>query len=420
MGRLFYGWVIVAAAWLIMLLCSGCQMGSFPVFFGELLDHFEWSRGSLSLGFTLNMLLMALFGPLVGLLLNRFGPRALIAAGGLVAAGAMALISLTSQHWHFYVTYGLLLPAGISMAFYIPTVTTVRRWFSRRAGMALSMALTGSGVGLAVGPVVSQALVDAWGWQIAYRALALILAVGVIAGAWLMRRDPESVGLKPDGLLPERSVPAVSGEDASRGFQPWPVAEALRTRTLWLFMMAQAGFLVLIIAMIGHLKVWVDKDLGLGSGYGVAMVSVMAGTAVVARLFGGFLSDRLSGRHGRKPVLYVSVIGVVICGFLGTLVDGEVTAGVFAVLLGLSYGTSIGVFPTYLGDLYGVVSMPVLLGIVGVESASVSALGPWVFGAVYDSTGTYDLAFLIGAGLGILALACLVLIRPPQRRAAGI
>jgi MFS family permease len=327
----------------------------------------------------------------------------------------MALISLTSQHWHFYLTYGFLLPAGISMAYYIPTVTTVRRWFHRRAGLAVSLALTGSGVGLAVGPVVAQALIDAMGWQSAYRVLAALLAAGVIAGALLLRGDPESIGEYPDGAPAAKIASGLQKHVVSME-RPWPIRDALRTRALWLYMMAQAGFLVLIIAMIGHLKVWVDKDLGFGSGYGVAMVAVLAGTAVFARLLGGLASDRLMGRFGRKPVLYLSVVGVVASSFLAIAVDSRVGVAVFAVILGLSYGSSIGVFPTYLGDLYGMVSMPVLLGIVGVESASVSALGPWVFGTVYDRTGSYDLAFLIGAGLAILALVCLALIGTPRRR----
>ncbi len=398
-----------------MLLCSGFQIGSFSVFFSELLDQFGWSRGSLSLGFTLNMVIMALCGPVVGLMLNRVGPRALVAVGAVIASGSMALISLTSQHWHFYLTYGLLLPAGISMAFYIPTVATVRRWFHRRAGFAMSLALTGSGVGLAVGPVIAQALIDAVGWQSAYRVLAAILAAGVIAGALLLRRDPESMGEQPDGA-PGPEVASGLQEHVVPMAGSWPIRDALRTRALWLYMMAQAGFLVLIIAMIGHLKVWVDKDLGFGSGYGVAMVTVLAGTAVLARLLGGLASDRLMGRFGRKPVLYFSVVGVVASAFLAITVDSKLGVAVFAVILGLSYGSSIGIFPTYLGDLYGMVSMPVLLGIVGVESASVSALGPWVFGTVYDRTGSYDIAFLVGAGFAILALVCLALIRTPQRR----
>jgi len=417
-GKLFYGWVIVFAAWLIMFFCAGVQIGSFPVFFSELLDYFGWNRGSLSLGFTLNMLFMAGFGPIAGLIMNRIGPKRIVIMGGAIGGISIALISLTAQPWHFYITYGFLLPFGIAMAFYIPIVTTVRRWFSRRAGLAVSLALAGSGVGLAVGPPVAQAFINSFGWQSAYRLFALILALGVIACALMLKRDPESIGTYPDGIRTD-----VAGEkrgDLASRTEVWSPREALRTSTLWLYMMAQAGYMFIVIAMLGHLKVWVDKDLELGEGYAVVMVSLLAVMAVLGRLCGGIVSDVLMDRFGRKPVLYFCILGVTVCALFGLAVDSRTTVALFAALLGLSYGSGVGIFPTYLGDLYGVVSMPVILGFVGMESASVGALGPWLFGIIYDRMGSYDLAFIIGGSFCILSLICLFFIKPPAKRKVAV
>jgi len=174
--------------------------------------------------------------------------------------------------------------------------------------------------------------------------------------------------------------------------------------------------MVIVIAMLGHLKVWVDKDLELGEGYAVVMVSLLAVMAVLGRLCGGIVSDVLMDRFGRKPVLYFCILGVTVCALFGLAVDSRTTVALFAALLGLSYGSGVGIFPTYLGDLYGVVSMPVLLGFVGMESASVGALGPWLFGAIYDRMGSYDLAFIVAGIFCILSLICLVLIKPPVKR----
>ena len=419
-GRLFYGWVIVLAAWLIMFFCVGVQMGSFPVFFDELLQQFEhlgWTRGSLSLGFTLNMLLMAVFGPFAGFMLNRIGPKREVITGALIAGISVYLISLTEQQWHFYITYGVLLPFGISMCFYIPTVTTVRRWFSRRAGLAVSLAMTGSGMGLVAGPPAARALIDSQGWQNAYQIFAVILAAGVIACALMLRRTPESIGTYPDGIPIDKAAMEERGDFAARS-EVWSPREALRGSTIWLYMVAQAGFMMVVMAMIGHLKIWADEDLDLGGGFSVAMVSLLGGMAVLGRILGGIVSDALMGRLGRKPVLYFSIIGVTACAFLGLAVDSRTTMVLFAAALGLCYGSSVGVFPTYLGDLYGVVSMPVLLGFVGLESASVSALGPWIFGTVYDHTHphSYDLAFVIGGVFCLLSLLCLFFIKKPVKR----
>lgn len=414
-GRLFYGWVIVFACWLTMFFCAAAQIGSFPVFFGELLDYFDWSRSSLSLGFTLNMLLVAVFGLLAGVMTNRIGPKRTVMIGAVIGGISMALISFTSQLWHFYVTYGLLLPLGIAMAFYIPTVTTVRRWFSRKAALAMSLALTGSGLGLAAGPPLAQYFINSFGWQNAYRLFALILAVGVIASALMLKKDPESIGTHPDGIRIDDAVMERRADLAART-EVWSLREALRTSTLWLFVVAQAGFMVVVLSMLGHIKVWVEKDLGYGAGYAVAMVSLLALMAVLGRICGGIVSDRLMDRFGRKPVLYFCILGVAVSTFYALAVNDWLTVAIFAALLGFTYGSSIGVFPTYLGDLYGVVSMPVLLGLVWVGAESVGALGPWLFGAIYDRMGSYDLAFIIAGVLCILSLICLFFIRHPVKR----
>jgi len=414
-GRLFYGWVIVLAVWFIMFLCAAAQVGSFPVFFGELLDYFDWSRGSLSLGFSLNMVLMAVFGILAGVMTNRIGPKRTVIVGAVVGGASIALISFTSQPWHFYITYGFLAPLGISMAFMIPTVTTVRRWFSRKAALAMSLAFTGAGLGLAVGPPLAQFFIDSFGWQNAYRIFALILAAGVIASALMLKKDPESVGTYPDGIRIDEAVKERRPDIAARS-EVWSAREALRTSTLWLFVAAQAGFMVVVISMVAHTKVWVENDLGYGAGYAVAMTSLLASMAVLGRLCGGVVSDILMDRFGRKPVLYFCIIGVTVSTFYALAVNDWLTVAIFAALLGFTYGTSIGVFPTYLGDLYGIVSMPVLLALVGVESASVGGLGPWLFGTIHDRMGSYDLAFIIGGGLCIVSLICLFLIKAPVKR----
>lgn len=414
-GRFFYGWVVVLAAWFIMFFCAAAQIGSFPVFFAELLDYFDWSRGSLSLGFTFNMVLMGVFGVFAGVMTNRIGAKRTVMVGGVIGAIAIALISLTSQPWHFYATYGLLLPVGMSMAYMIPTVTTVRRWFSRKAALAVSLAFTGSGVGLAAGAPLAQFFIDSFGWQTAYRLFALMLAVGVIASALMLKRDPESAGTYPDGTRVDDAVIGRRADIAARS-EVWSVKEALRTRTLWLFVGAQAGFMVVVISMLGHIKVWVETDLGHGSGFAVAMTSLLTSTAVLGRICGGILSDRLMGRFGRKPVLYLCILGVTASAFYALVADDWVTVVIFAALLGFTYGTGVGIFPTYLGDLYGTVSMPVLLGLVGVESASVGGLGPWLFGTIHDHLGSYDLAFVIAGGFSILSLICLFLIKAPVKR----
>ncbi len=403
------------SAWAIMFFCTGVQIGSFPVFFTELLDYFGWSQGSTALGFTLNALFMAVFGPLAGFLLNRIGPKREVMAGAVIAGASLYFISMTSQHWHFYLTYGVLLPLGIALAFYIPTVSTVRRWFSRRAGLTVSLAMTGSAAGLAAGAPFATWLINQVGWQTAYQILAAILASGIIGSAFLLKKDPESAGTYPDGIALDTDNVQLRSDLASRD-EVWSIKEAFKTSAIWLYMIAQAGYMVVVMAMMAHMVYWGDSHLGLGREFAVSMVSTMAVAALIGRLSGGFLSDRFMDRFGRKPILAVCAAGVAMAAFLALYVDSRPMMAFFTVLLGWSYGLGVGIFPVYLGDLYGVRSLPVLLGFVGLEGASIAALGPWIFGTIYDRTGNYDMAFIIGGALALLSLATLLMIRTPIKR----
>lgn len=133
-------------------------------------------------------------------------------------------MAAVSRLWEPYVLYGLVAAAGMGTVF-VPCNATVVKWFVRRRGLAIGVASTGGSLGAAVVPPLAQALVDGLGWRAAY----VIFGVGVLVilniVALAMRRDPESLGLGPDG---EPAVVA-DGSDA-----PWPLSRAARTPTFWL------------------------------------------------------------------------------------------------------------------------------------------------------------------------------------------
>jgi len=166
-GRLFYGWVIVMAAWLAMFVCSA-SIASFSIFAPELEREFGWTRGMLSVGYTLNTITIAVFGLVAGMLVDRIGIRRLVMIGAVIGGLGMALLSQITQPWHFYLLYGILAPCGISLCFIVPTVATVRRWFMRRAAVAIAIAMTGSGLGVVILIPLIHHTIGAIGWRESY------------------------------------------------------------------------------------------------------------------------------------------------------------------------------------------------------------------------------------------------------------
>ena len=413
-NRLFYGWVIVVAAWLAMFVCSA-SIASFSIFAPELEREFGWTRGMLSVGYTLNTITIAFFGLVAGMLVDRIGIRRLVMIGAVIGGLGIALLSQITKPWHFDLLYGVLAPCGIALCFIVPTIATVRRWFMRRAAMAIAIAMTGSGLGVVILMPLIHYTIGAIGWRESYIMLGLILAiVAVIAGS-LLRKDPESVGTYPDGVKPAADELKGRADFLTRS-QKWSAREAFRTSSWWLLILSQF-FNIAIIGIIGHIVFW-GKDLGIPEGNVVSILSFLVLAAVAGRLFAGFSSDWLMSRFGlsRKPLLYVCTMGVSLGCFLAIGVGNETELILVSLVIGFCYGIGLAVFPTYLGDLFGVVSVSTLFGIAFFLSAGLfGAVGPILYGFIRDIQGSYDLAFLVTAILCVISTVSLFLIRAPMK-----
>lgn len=413
----FYGWVIVMAAWLAMFV-SAAAISSFSIFAPELEDEFGWTRGMLSLGFTLSAILMAVFGLVSGMLVDRIGLRRTVIIGAVIGGLGIALLSQITQLWHFHILYGVIASSGIALCFIVPTVATVRRWFMRRAALAVSIAMTGSGLGMVILLPLVHRMIAAIGWRDSYIALGLILVVGAIIGGAFLKKDPESAGTYPDGIKPEAAELETRADFLSRA-EKWSVRETFRTSSWWLLIFSQF-YIIAVVGIIGHIVFW-GGDLGIPRGDAVIILSLFVLAAVAGRLFGGFFSDWYMARFSisRKPILYFCTIGVALGCFLAMGVSSETGLLLVSLLIGFCYGSGLPVFPTYLGDLFGVVSVPTLFGVVFLFTEGLfGGIGPVLYGFVHDTTGCYDLAFLVTAILCLISAVSLFLIRAPMRRKA--
>jgi len=415
---IFYGWVVIIGAWLAMLVGSA-SLSSFSIFAPELEAQFQWTRVMSSWGYTINTITIAVFSLIGGILSDRIGIRRLVLTGAVIGAVGMALLSLTSQLWQFYLLFGVIAPAGIALCFIVPTVATVRRWFMRRAALAVGIAMTGSGLGVVVLIPLYQRLLESIGWSYAYLVLGSVLLAGGLAGGMLMKKDPESAGMHPDGIAPAADEMVSRADYASRN-QAWPVRKVLKTSAWWLLVLAQF-FHIAIVGLVGHLVFWGSEDLGIDRGIVVGTLSLFALAAVIGRLAAGFLSDWYMSRFrfSRKPALYVCTISVALGCLLSIWVSTQTGLLLVCLLIGFGYGIGLAVFPAYLGDLYGVVNVPTLFGIMFLCTAGLfGGIGPVLFGSFHDSFGSYDMAFLTTAILCFISAICLFLLKPPRKHVA--
>jgi MFS transporter, OFA family, oxalate/formate antiporter len=399
----FYGWVVVGAAFSILFMAYGAQF-SFGVFFSALLEEFGWSRAALSGAFSLYAFSYGGLAVVSGGLTDRWGPRVVIATGGIFLGAGWIAMSFTHSLWHPYVFYGVVAALGMSTAF-VPCGATVARWFIRRRGLAAGLASAGGSLGAFALPPIAQFLVSSVGWRWAYVIFGSAILVTLNALAPLMKRDPESLGLTPDGdpTEPPESAALPRGRD-------YTVGQAMRSRAFWVLFALFAATWIPVFTPLVHL-VPLARGLGVDPMLAATLVSALGMAAIAGRLVLGTLSDRV----GRRPALGIG-LGLQVIAFLGFAVAGSLS-GLYAasIAFGFSYGAIGALFPAVVADFFGRGRAGSLVGLLFAMAGSMAAWGPLGAGFIYDRTGSYGSAWLGSAGLNVVALGLLRWARPPRR-----
>lgn len=401
MARIFYGWVIVGGAFLVLFTAYGSQY-AFGVFFSALLEEFGWGRARLSGVFSLYAFLYGALGLAAGRLTDWWGPRTVIALGGLFLGAGLAGMSLVTALWQPYLLYGVA-AIGMSTAF-VPCSATVVKWFVKRRGLALGAATSGGSLGTVALPVVAAALVTMMGWRWAYVILGFGALVLLNLAASVMKRDPELLGLAPEG---ERL-------DSSTGAFPvrkieWPFGRAVRTGAFWmLFGIFSATWIPVFIPLV-HVVPFA-QDLGISPLLASTVVSALGIAAVFGRVVMGAVSDRI----GRKSALALAFTlqGLAFVGFVP--VAGLPSLYLAALGFGFSYGAISTLFPAMVSDFFGREGAGSLVGFLFTLCAPMAGVGPVGAGWIYDTTGSYTWAFLLSALANGVSLALLLAARPPR------
>src|SRR5436190_2217452 len=185
-------WMVVGAVWVTLAIASGLYF-SFPVFFVALLEEFGWSRGATAAAFSISSIVQGALAPVVGILVDRVGPRRVMLGGACLLSGACVLSSQIGSLWSLYVVTGVLGASGLCAVSWIPSGALISRWFTERRGSMLGLAFSGMGAGvLAIGPL-AQWLITMHGWRAAYLVLGLGTFVVLVPLVWLGVREAPMV-----------------------------------------------------------------------------------------------------------------------------------------------------------------------------------------------------------------------------------
>lgn len=406
-------WIVVGAVWVTLAIASGLYF-SFPVFFVALLEEFGWSRGATAAAFSISSVVQGLLSPLVGILVDRLGPRRVMLAGAVLLGGACALSSQIGSLWSLYVVTGVLAAAGVCAVSWIPTGALIARWFSERRSTMMGLAFSGMGAGVLVMGPLAQWLIGEYGWRAAYLVLGLGTLVVLVPLIWLgVREAPVVAAPSPgDGPVPgpgRMPAPARSHAGAAR-----EIADALRTPAFWALFFAYLCTPLAVFSVVTH-QVAFAVDQGFPRLFVAGIFGLTGLLSVVGRIVFGFAADRI-GRATSATISYACTAVGTLC-LLGLEVWPHVAAlYAYAFFFGLGFGARGPIITAIAFQLFPGRRFGVIYGILSVGNGIGGGVAPWFGGAVHDLTGSYRAAFLIAVGFCALGAACFWLARPPRRR----
>jgi MFS family permease len=398
-SRIFYGYIVAAAAAFIMVLIFSVHY-SFGVFFLPLLTEFGWTRAMTAGAFSLVWIAQGLLAIVMGALNDRFGPRFVLTICGVLIGVGYMLMSQVSAVWHLYLVYGVIVGAGLGGTF-VPLTSTTARWFIARRGVMTGIVTSGVGVGALVGPPISTALISGYNWRVSYLILGAIVLVGVTLAAQLLRRDPAQVGAVAFGA---ESAARVSSASGPHGLV---LREAIRRRQFWIMVAAFLCYGFSLSAILLHLAPHA-ADLGMSAATGANLLATIGGASVVGKIWLGGLTDRI----GNKNVYVIGFVLLAASLFALVPLTQLWSLYLFAVLFGLAYGALAAAHSPLVAWLFGIKQHGLIFGASFNGWTVGCALGPIFAGYVFDATGSYRSAFLVCAVLSVVGLVLTTRLSP--------
>ena len=407
--RRTYRWVVLACCFLATF--SYGLFYTIGVFFRPLQAEFGWSAAQTSSiqSFHLAVGIPSVF--LVGWATDRFGARVTLACAGTLVGLGLALCSLASGLWHFYLFYGIA-TLGMGALWTLPTIT-VQRWFARQRGLALGIVVAGVGAGAAAYAPAANSLILAHGWRSAYLALATGTWVILMIAALLLPRRAkdraEGTGEPGEGKAEATNGAAEKPSKVWRSGE-WSLREAFHTRSFWLLAAAQlCSVLSVQMAMVHVVPFAISRGVDQTAAAGA--LSLIGALSIAGRVGMATVAQKTGFRWAF--IICTSACALMFIWLLG--VDVLWMIYVFAAVYGFFYGGKVPQSPGLAGYFFPGKALATIFGAISAVSAIGGVIGPLIGGFVWDATDSYRLAFIIGACFWALAAVLALLLKPPQK-----
>jgi OFA family oxalate/formate antiporter-like MFS transporter len=392
---------LVAIAGVVMQIALGAVY-AWSVFSKPLHSQFGWSIPQIAMTFEIALLVLGFAAFAGGLWMKRVGPRTVAIVAGICYGLGTILAGRTGGNLTaLYLTYGVLGGAGVGLAYIIPVATLIK-WFPDKRGMITGIAVGGFGAGALVTAPIAERLIAHQGVSSTFTILGVIYFIAVTGAAFFMKNPPE--GYKPDGW-----EPPTAGQN-QRAAKEYTLKEALSTwqwYALWsiLFLNTTAG-----ISIISQASPMAQEITGVNAAVAAGLVGIIS----IANGSGRFLWAWLSDFMGRRQVFLTMFIlqAVLFVALPHVHSFAALTALAFVVLL--CYGGGFGTMPAFAADLFGSKDVGSIYGLMLTAWGFAGVAGPALIASIRQSTGHYDGALHLIAGVMLVSTLLPLLVKAPR------
>lgn len=408
--RFYYGWIIVAT---VALASFSQTAGTFPVLsvlLGPINQEFGWSRTTFTAATTAGTLAGGLASLLVSRVVDRLGGRWILAAGLFFLGLSYVLMAFMQTLWQFYAlqVLGRMVTMGV-IALILAVI--IPKWFVAKRGLAVALAGLGGMIGNTITPLYVQRVIVLADWRAATLVAGVVIwAVSVIPVALFLRRQPEDLGLLPDGADPSATAKRAAGSPPPQDEHSFTLHEALRFPAFYLL---AASFTLLFMAgpVIGlHLLPFLE-DKGLTADQGVLVVATWSAFSAVGALLAGAIVSRLGARLTLSGAFALMGANMATLLLVGNFLQALVWGASIGILIGAIFNT---LYQTTWANYFGRRSLGKINGAIWPIQMVANATGPLIAAVAYDGLGSYTVVFLLFGGLIGACAVMTSFARPPK------
>jgi sugar phosphate permease len=396
---IFYGWWVVTGCFLIALYIGGVVYYGFTAVFEPITDEFGWSYAQVSLAASLRGLETGLLAPIMGLLVDRWGPRRLLFFGITVVSVSLMLLSRVNSLGTFYAVF-FLMALGMSNCGSTVKNTAVANWFRSKMGIAIGIVSSGWAFGGLLIPLVTT-YIDTLGWRNAMVTFGLGLLVIGLPLSLLVRHKPEQYGYLPDGRVENPAGTDDKPNTVVSTEVDIQAKQVLKSRTFWHIAIALMYQMFVTGAIITHVMPYLSS-IGVARSLSSFAASAIPLASIGGRIGFGWLGDKFDKRHISAIGFILMILGLIFFALMPN--EGIMMFIPFLILFGTGWGANVTMRSALLREYFGSSKFGTVHGFtIGVMMVG-HIVGAPLAGWAFDYWGSYQFIWFIFAGLGLIAL----------------